>query len=631
MFFVTIIETIELKGTNKMSNCNNCNNNGYKDMKGSKLVLVGNPNVGKSVFFNQLTGIYVDVSNFPGTTVDISAGKYKNYIVMDTPGVYGVSSFNEEETVARDVIIDADLILNVVDSVHLDRDLFLTKQLIDMGKPVIVALNMVDELQKNGITIDAKMLEGYLGVPVIPTSATKKTGLKTVMDSLEQARKGNRDSKLSELIKKTAENTNNEAEALMILEDDEIIAQRYNMKTAGLRDEIYIERRRAVEDIVNKVLRETNKGASFGVLLGRWMLKPAYGIPMLALTLFLMYKIIGVFVAGTVVGFTEETIMEGIYRPFIMSLISPVLSRSSFLGNLLIGEFGILTMVPVYILGLLLPLIVGFYMLMAFLEDSGYLPRIAALVDRMLVSLGLNGKAIIPIILGFGCVTMATMTTRILGTKREKIIATFLLGLAIPCSAQLGVIMGLISKLDAIYVIIYGAVIFLLFVLTGTVLNRIMPGESSQLLIDLPAIRLPMLNNVLKKTFQKTVMFLKEAVPLFIVGAVLISALQYTDALNYIQQSMAPITENLLRLPGETSTAFIMGIIRRDFGAAGLTSIVMTQQQLLVSLIVMTLFVPCIAAIMVIFKERGIRDALAIWLGSFIVAFITGGIVAWLI
>lgn len=614
-----------------MSNCHESNNKDYKDMNGSKLVLAGNPNVGKSIFFNQLTGIYVDVSNFPGTTVDISVGKYKNYIVMDTPGVYGVSSFNEEETVARDVLLDADLILNVVDSVHLDRDLFLTKQLIDMGKPVIVALNMMDELQKNGITIDAKMLEELLGVPVIPTSATKRTGIQTVLDSLAQARKGNRDPKLADMIMKTSEKTNNEADALMILEDDEIIAQRYNLKTAGLRDEIYIERRRAVEDIVNKVLKETSSGASFRVLLGRWMLRPAYGIPLLALTLYFMYKIIGVFVAGTVVGFTEETIMEGIYKPFIISILSPVLSDGSFLGNLLIGEFGILTMVPIYILGLLLPLIIGFYMLMAFLEDSGYLPRIAALVDRMLVSLGLNGKAIIPIILGFGCVTMATMTTRILGTKREKIIATILLGLAIPCSAQLGVIMGLVSKLDAKFIFIYTAVIVAIFVLTGTVLNKVMPGESSQLLIDLPAIRLPMLDNVLKKTFQKTGMFLKEAVPLFIFGAFLISVLHYTNALEYIQYAMTPITVNLLRLPRETSTAFIMGIIRRDFGAAGLTAIVMTQQQILVSLIVMTLFVPCIAAIMVIFKERGTRDALAIWLGSFLVAFITGGIVAWLI
>lgn len=614
-----------------MSHCHDCNSLDYKDMKGRRLVLVGNPNVGKSVFFNQLTGLYVDVSNFPGTTVDISTGKYKDYIVMDTPGVYGVSSFNEEETVARDVIIEADLILNVVDSVHLDRDLFLTQQLIDMGKPVIVALNMMDELQKNGITIDIKKLEELLGVQVIPTAAAKKTGMEAVLKSIAQARQGNRDSKLADKIKLTAEKRCSEAEALMILEDDEIIAERYNMQTAGLRDEIYLERRRSVEDIVNKVLKETNKGATFGVQLGRWMLRPATGIPMLALTLYLMYKIIGVFVAGTVVGFTEETIMEGLYRPFVTSLLSPVISESSFIGNVLIGEFGILTMVPVYIFGLLLPLIIGFYLLMSFLEDSGYLPRIAALVDRMLTYLGLNGKAIIPLILGFGCVTMATMTTRILGTKREKIIATMLLGLAIPCSAQLGVIMGLITRLDAIYVTIFSVTILTLFVITGTVLNKLMPGESSQLLIDLPAIRMPLLGNILKKTSQKTIMFLREAVPLFIYGSLLIGVLQYTGILLLIQNAMSPITEIWLKLPPETATAFIMGMIRRDFGAAGLYSIPMTQQQVLVSLVVMTLFVPCIAAVMIIFKERGKRNAWIIWLGSVAIAFLTGGIVAWLI
>jgi len=613
-----------------MSCCNNCNKNCIEDIKDKKLVLAGNPNSGKSVFFNHLTGIYVDVSNFPGTTVDISTGKYKDYTVVDTPGVYGVSSFNEEETVARDVILEADIILNVVDSVHLGRDLFLTKQLIDMGKPVLVALNMFDELQKNGMTIDVKLLEELLGVPVIPTSAVKNIGVTDVLMSLEQARQGNRDPRLAEMMKQFG-NTCSEAEALMVLEDDEIVAARFSVETSGLRDDIYMERRRAVEDIVNKVLKETSKGASFGILLGRWMLKPVTGIPMLLLTLYAMYKIIGIFVAGTVVGFTEEVIMEGMYRPFIISVLSPFISEGSFIGRMLIGEFGILTMVPVYIIGLLLPLIIGFYVLMAVLEDSGYLPRIAALVDRMLISLGLNGKAIIPIILGFGCVTMATMTTRILGTKREKIIATVLLGLAIPCSAQLGVIMGLVSGLDVFYIITYIIVIAAIFVLVGTVLNKLMPGESSHLLIDLPTIRMPMPGNIVKKTFQKTMMFLKEAVPLFIYGALLISVLEYTGVLSYIQQWMTPITEGLLKLPPETATAFIMGIIRRDFGAAGLTSIAMTQQQLLVSLIVMTLFVPCIAAIMVIFKERGTRDALAIWLGSFAAAFITGGIVAWLI
>ncbi|MGE5633275.1 MAG: ferrous iron transport protein B [Caulobacteraceae bacterium] len=614
-----------------MSHCHESSININTLSKGKKLVLVGNPNVGKSVFFNKLTGLYVDVSNFPGTTVDISTGSYKDYIVMDTPGVYGVSSFNEEETVARDVILNGDIILNVVDAVHLDRDLFLTKQLIDMGKPMVVALNMMDEVDRNGIELDVRKLEELLGVPVVSTAAAKGIGIDRVLGMIDHARVGNRNPELTEKIKQLLVHVNNEAEALLVLEDDAYITESYNISPSGMQEEIYLKRRSEVDEIISKVLKEKDRGASFRILLGRWMLRPATGIPILAVTLYIMYKIIGVFVAGTIVDFTEGTLMKGIFKPFVLSTISPFLSDKSFIGNILIGEFGILTMVPVYIFGLLLPLIIGFYILMSVMEDSGYLPRIAALVDRSLSFLGLNGKAIIPLILGFGCVTMATMTTRILGTKREKIIATILLGLAIPCSAQLGVIMGLISGLDPYYVIIYAVVIVAIFIATGTILNKFMPGESSQLLIDLPAIRVPMLSNVMKKTLQKTIMFLKEAVPLFIYGSILISILKYTGLLTGLQGVLSPVTVNLLKLPPETSTAFIMGIIRRDFGAAGLSSISMTQAQILVSLIVMTLFVPCIAAIMVIFKERGTRDALLIWLGSFVVAFLTGGLVAWLV
>lgn len=611
-----------------MGQCHECKVNIKVKDGEKKLVLAGNPNVGKSVFFNKLTGLYVDVSNFPGTTVDISYGRYRDYVVIDTPGVYGVSSFNEEETVARDVILFGDIILNVVDAVHLGRDLFLTKQLIDMGKPMIIALNLMDDVRKNGLIINIKKLEDMLGVPVIPTTAINGEGMDKVLESIYKARVGNRN---PELVKKINEYENKveiEAEALLILEDDENVASRNNLNISGLRDNIYQNRRKEVEEIVAAVVEETNTGASFRTKLGRWMLNPLTGIPLLVISLYVMYKILGVVVAGGVVGFTEKTIMEGIYRPFIESLIGGVIAPYSFIGNILIGEFGVLTMAPIYILGLLLPLIIGFYLMMAVLEDSGYLPRIAALVDRMLTYLGLNGKAIIPIILGFGCVTMATVTTRILGTKREKIIATVLLGLAIPCSAQLGVIAGLITKLGAFYTIVYVLTIAAVFVLAGTLLNKLMPGESSHLLIDLPPIRLPQFKNVIIKTVQKTWMFLKEATPLFLLGALLISIMKYTNILTAIQNVFAPITIGLLDLPKETSTAFIMGIIRRDFGAAGLTAINMTQVQTLVSLIVMTLFVPCIAAIMVIFKERGYKDALLIWIGSFVTAFLIGGLIS---
>ncbi|WP_058486712.1 ferrous iron transport protein B [Defluviitalea phaphyphila] len=601
-----------------------------------KLVLVGNPNVGKSVFFNALTGIYVDVSNFPGTTVDISHGIYNEYIVFDTPGVYGVSSFNDEERVARDVILSGDIILNVVDAVHMERDLFLTQQLIDMGKKVIVALNMMDDVKRNGLKIDIEKLSEMLGVPIIPTVAVHKIGLDEVKNKINTACTGNPISGIREKLKEVMPLVSNPSEALLVLEEDENIIARNNIqKDYNLREKIYHQRRERVNEIVDKVVTQTSQGASFKTRLSQMMLKPLTGIPILIFTLFIMYEFLGVFIAQTVVGFTEEIIMGTYYNNFIVSIFEPLLKGHNFLEKFLIGEFGILTMVPIYILGLLLPLVIGFYFLLSILEDSGYLPRIATLVDKSLTKLGLNGRAIIPIILGFGCVTMATITTRLLGSKRERFIATMLLGLAIPCSAQLGVIVGMTSSIGISYFLVYVLTIVLVFIITGTILNKILPGESTDLLIDIPPLRIPRIKNILSKTYTKTIMFLKEASPLFVIGAVLITFMEHFNILVGIQNIIAPLTEGFLQLPKEVATAFIMGIIRRDFGAAGLFSLaeqgLLNDAQILVSLVVITLFVPCIAAILVIFKERDWKESALIWFGSIFISFLVGGILSFIL
>ncbi|MCT4605966.1 MAG: ferrous iron transport protein B [Marinisporobacter sp.] len=602
-----------------------------KDTK--KIVLAGNPNVGKSVFFNALTGIYVDVSNFPGTTVDISMGKYKDAVVMDTPGVYGVSSFNDEERVARDVILFADVLLNVVDAVHLERDLFLTQQIIDMGIPVVIALNMMDEVKRNGLKIDIKKLSEKLGVEVIPTTAVKKEGLEEIKAALDRAKPGNRIPEIKDLVAEVIDHVDVEAEALLVVEEDENVLKRHDLENKyGKREHIYKLRRDQVDKIVEEIISETNDGASFKTKLGRWMLNPITGIPILFLALLITYQLIGVFVAQTIVGITEEVIMGQYYHDFIMSIMTNFVSETSLVGKLLIGEFGILTMAPIYLFGLLLPLVAGFYFILSIMEDSGYLPRIAALVDRLLTFFGLNGRAIIPIILGFGCVTMATITTRLLGSKRERFIATMLLGLAIPCSAQLGVIAGLIAPLGAKMFILYALTIFIVFVVTGTILNKIMPGESTDLLIDLPPIRIPILKNVLKKTYLKSKQFIFEAGPLFVLGAVIITVLDHTGALTSISDALAPVTVGFLKLPKETAQTFIMGIIRRDFGAAGLSTLaqqgLLNPLQVVISLVAITLFVPCIAAIMVIFKERSWQESALIWFGSFIISFLTAGLLA---
>lgn len=603
-----------------------------------KIVLAGNPNVGKSIFFNYLTGIYVSVSNYPGTTLDISSGKMDEAAVFDTPGVYGVGSLNDEERVARDFIMSADLIINVVDASHLERDLFLTQQLIDLDKKMIIALNMMDEVAKNKIEIDLDLLEEELGVPVIPTTAAERTGLAAVKSSLNKAAKGKKtfafNSKLAAELIKVDDFCQNPADAVMILEEDENIRCQYKAAAAkfkDLREEIYTARRQRVDQIVDSVLTYQTNSSQIARQVGYYLLKPLTAIPALIILLYFIYQFIGVFVAQTVVNFTEGYLFSGIYEPFMQQLIANTIGLNNFIGELLAGEFGILTMAVTYIFGLLLPLVAAFYFLLSLLEDSGYLPRIAVLTDRLLQKIGLNGRAIIPMLLGFGCVTMATITTRLLGTKRERIISIFLLGLAIPCSAQLGVIAGLIAQLEPFYIIVYLMTIFVVYVLAGTFLNKVLPGESSDLIIDLPPMRVPELKNVFSKTYQQTIAFIKEAGPIFVLGAALITILKKSGLLDFITKLAAPVTVNLLGLPAQTATAFVMGVIRRDFGAAGLTAITLSPAQITVSLITLTLFVPCIAAMMIMVKERNLKEAIYIWFGSWLIAFIAGGIVNFLI
>jgi len=362
--------------------------------------------------------------------------------------------------------------------------------------------------------------------------------------------------------------------------------------------------------------------------LGRWMLKPVTGIPILALALYAMYQMIGVFIAGDVVGFTEETIMLEKYEPAVRGLVGQFVAEESALGTILIGEFGLLTMTMTYVLGLLMPLVIGFYLFLSLFEDSGYLPRIATLVDRLLTGIGLNGRGVIPLILGFGCVTMATITTRLLASERERRIAILLLGLTIPCSAQIGVIAGMLAAVGGQLVSLYALVIFMVLVIIGTVLNTLLPGKSTDLLIDLPPLRMPRLDNVLKKTGTKSYNFLKEAFPLFALGALIISVFQVTGILEFLQDLLAPLTVGWLKLPKEAATAFIMGIVRRDFGAAGLSDMALAPIQTVAALITITLFVPCIASILIIFKERSKIEAALIWGSSWVAAFLVGGIVS---
>ncbi len=245
------------------------------------VVLAGNPNVGKSVVFNALTGTYVDVSNFPGTTVELTRGRLGEHDVIDTPGVYGVSSFNDEETVARDIILSGDVVINVVDAVHLERDLFLTLQLVDMGKRMIVALNMADEARKRGVAIDRDLLEDLLGVPVIETVAVEGKGFDELIAAIPRARCGHADPELDVDIVEMASRVGTRAEALLVLEGDEFVSERHGVPAGTARDAIYLRRRHRVNDVCGHVITETVQGASFSAKLSHAMMHPLTGIPML--------------------------------------------------------------------------------------------------------------------------------------------------------------------------------------------------------------------------------------------------------------------------------------------------------------------------------------------------------------
>jgi ferrous iron transport protein B len=592
------------------------------------VALVGNPNVGKSLVFNYLSGLYVDVSNYPGTTIEFTKGRYQDFDIYDTPGVYGIAAFSDEERATEEIVLQADIVLNVVDAVHLERDLFLTLQLIDMGKKISVLLNFMDEVEALGLQIDTALLAKSLGVPVFRTTATRGTGFDQIASAIEQARCGKQDASMHPRLHALLSVIGSEAEALLVLEGSEIVAGRHGVAPGTERESIYIDRRNRVNRLINEVLSDNHVRARFSTLIGRWALNLWTGIPMLLAALYLIYLFVGKLVAQDLVRFTEVKLGQELWEPWARGIVTQFVPVDSWLDTILVGEFGIATMTVTYLLFLLLPLVVAFYAALAVMEDSGYLPRLATLVDRSLNAIGLNGSAVIPLILGFGCVTMATITTRMLGSEREKRISTAILQFAIPCSAQLAVVAALLAGAGFRAILIYSATIFLTFVVLGTLLHRILPGKTTPLLIDLPPMRMPRLDNIVRKTAYRAYYFMKEASSWFFAGALGVGILQITGLLTVWEDLLAPITTGWLQLPRETARAFVMGMVRRDFGAAGLYQLALTPNQIVVALVTITLFTPCIASLMVMLKERGVKEASIVWIGTWVVAFVVAGVLS---
>ncbi|MDD3294524.1 MAG: ferrous iron transport protein B [Geobacteraceae bacterium] len=628
-----------------------------------KVALVGNPNVGKSVLFNALTGAYVTVSNYPGTSVEVARGNVViddvSCQIIDTPGMYSILPITEEERVAREILLheSPDLVVHVLDARNLERMLAMTIQLIEAGLPVILVVNIMDEAERMGISIDIPALEKKLGIPVIAAAAAKKRGLpelKKIIASHEASRRvffgyGKRlEADLMEImaLMSGSYSISKKAIALLLLQKDEevegivreteksgfpAIDEKVREKIFAMRSsfhlELSLERKAVVRWILDGVFHASEKKSrGMGEWLSSWTVRPLTGVPLLLAALYFgLYKFVGGFGAGTLVDFLEGVVFEGYISPWMVSLFNTLIPWET-LRELFVGEYGIVTLGLRYAVGIILPIVTTFFLFFSILEDSGYFPRLALLVDRLFKKIGLTGRAVIPMVLGFGCDTMATMVTRTLETVRERIIATILLALAIPCSAQLGVILALLATFPGALAV-WSIFMVLVFLLVGLLASRVVPGESPMFYMELPPMRLPQLTNVLTKTYSRVQWYLVEIIPLFILASFLLWLGKITNALQAIVSWMKPVMA-AIGLPGETAVAFIFGFFRRDYGAAGLydlqTSGLLNARQLTVAAVTLTLFVPCIAQFLIMMKERGTKVAVAIAIFVSTVAFGSG-------
>lgn len=623
-----------------------------------KIILMGNPNVGKSVIFSYLTGRYVTVSNYPGTTVELTHGKLignSSTLVLDTPGINNFIPSSEDEVVTRNIILESPdaRVIQVGDSRNLDRTLLLSLQLKEMEIPFILCLNMSDEARERGIHINEDKLSEILQVPVIKTIAIQHIGLQKLIPKLAEASINhfpgieyspvisNASRKVSSFIQ--SDQPFRDSLSLMILSSDlslndwvhEHISKddiddlnntlreaETNLQTS-VGNAITSERMRKARTLVSKVVtREKAAESTFFTRLGEWSQHRIGGLFIGAFALYIIYQFVGIFGAGTLVNFLENTVFGEWLTPLVTSIVDTILPFQ-FAHDLLVGEYGLLSMALSYSIAIVLPIVGTFFIAFGILEDSGYLPRLAVMVNKFFRMMGLNGKAVLPMVLGLGCDTMATMTTRILDSRKERLIVMLLLALGVPCSAQLGVIMGMLAALSPGMTILWIGCIALVIFVVGYLSSKIISGHSSDFVMELPPMRLPKLSNILVKTMARIEWYLREAVPLFFLGTFVLFILDKLTLLSAIERGVSPIVVGFLGLPIKATEAFLVGFLRRDYGAAGLFnlfndqinsgSIAMeTQIQIVVSMITITLFMPCIANFFMIIKEQGIKVAMAI-------------------
>ena len=562
-----------------------------------KILLIGNPNVGKSAVFSRLTGIHVIASNYPGTTVEFTEGTMivegERASLIDVPGIYGMEASSKAEEIAVKMLNEGDIAINVVDATNLERNLHLTLHLLEKKIPVIIALNVWDEARHKGINIDIGKMEEILGVPVVPTVGVSGEGIKKRVSRIPEAS---------------------------------------NPEVKQRSEE---ERWEKTGEIVSKIQSIHHRHHTLLEILGDASVKYTTGIPMAAIILFIAFILVRLIGEG-LIGNVFEPLFEYIWLPLMIKL-STMLNPGSFIHSIVIGKlidgqidfvqsFGLLTTGIFVPIGMVLPYVFAFYMILGFLEDFGYLPRLAVLLDNIMHHMGLHGWAIIPNLLGLGCNVPGIMATRILESRRERLICATIISIAVPCAALQAMILGLVGKYGGKYVAIIYLTLIIVWVILGAILNIFIRGRSPELIMEIPPYRLPSFRTVFKKLWMRMAGFLKEAVPIVLLGVLVVNVLYLLNVLDFIASLTAPVVTKVLGLPKEAVMAMAMGFLRKDVAVGMLGTLGLTIKQLVVGTTVLAMFFPCIATFVVLFRELGIVDTVKSILIMLTVSLIAGGL-----
>lgn len=559
------------------------------------ILLIGNPNVGKSAIFSHLTGISVTTSNYPGTTVQYTQGcmsyKNKRFNIIDLPGTYQLDPKAEAERVAVEMINSGDILINVVDATNLERNLNLTLQLMEFGKPMIVVLNMWDDAKHKGIEIDFKKLEEYLKLPVIPTNGLTGEGLKSVQGKLLNVRPVTSPKLSSE--------------------------QRWEM----------------IGRIVSATQNLSHRHHTFMEALQDLSIHPWFGPPIAIVVLLTVFKVI-ISIGEMVADFTAR-LFEIFYTPLIIQL-SKLLGGKGLAHSVLIGEIfndaidfegsmGVLTTGVFVAFGIVLPYIIIYYAFFGLLEDLGYLPRIAVIFDRLLHKVGLHGYSVIPMFLACGCNVPGVLAVRNLETRRERFITAVLTCVTIPCMAQTALIIKAVGERGSVFLVLTFITLITVWTILGFFLRKIVDGATPNLLMEIPPYRIPNLKIQFKKLSMRVSCFLKEAIPYVLGGILFVNLLHTVGIIAWIGRLFSPIIKGVFGLPEETVAALIIGIFRKDAAVALLEPLGLTSIQMVIAVLVLTIYFPCVATFTVFLKELGIRDTFKAMMIMFVATLAVGG------